>query len=64
MTCPCQNCPERRLVCHDHCPTYLEYHEERLAIREARRHETTLFLYMRDQYFARERSIKAKRPGR
>lgn len=37
MNSPCQNCPERRLVCHDRCPAYMEYHEERVAERAARR---------------------------
>ena len=33
MNCPCQNCPHRMLVCHDHCDEYAEYH----AVLEARR---------------------------
>lgn len=37
MNSPCQNCPERRLVCHDRCPMYLAYHEERVAECAARR---------------------------
>lgn len=36
MRSPCQNCPERRLVCHDRCPVYMEYHEERVAERQER----------------------------
>lgn len=39
MTSSCQNCPERRLVCHDYCDTYLKYHADCLAARAKRRAE-------------------------
>lgn len=31
---PCQNCPYRKLTCHDHCEEYNDYHA---ALVEAKR---------------------------
>ena len=35
MICPCQDCPHRKLMCHDKCEEYLAYHEELLAAKQA-----------------------------
>lgn len=35
--CPCNNCPHRKLVCHDHCEEYLTYHEEKVNAKRANR---------------------------
>lgn len=26
-TCPCQDCPYRKLTCHDQCDDYMAYHD-------------------------------------
>lgn len=61
MTSPCQNCPARRLVCHDYCPAYLEYHEERVQAREANRRESRVTAYVIEQTYRIERRVKVKR---
>lgn len=35
MNCPCQNCPYRKPVCHDHCEDYLEWHDTLIAAKDA-----------------------------
>lgn len=32
---PCQDCPHRKLTCHDRCEEYLEFHD---ALVEAKKH--------------------------
>ena len=27
MQNPCQDCPHRKLTCHDHCSEYTEWHD-------------------------------------
>lgn len=61
MNSPCQNCPERRLVCHDYCPAYLEYHEERIKVREALRKERYAASYLIEQSVRIEKRVRAKR---
>ena len=34
MSSPCQNCPHRKAVCHDHCDEYATYHD---ALVEAKK---------------------------
>lgn len=31
---PCQTCNCRKIVCHDHCEEYLEWHEELVAAKK------------------------------
>lgn len=33
--CPCQDCPERKLTCHDRCDAYLEWHDQLVLAKEA-----------------------------
>lgn len=35
MGCPCQDCPHRKLTCHDHCDEYAEWHDIILTAKEA-----------------------------
>lgn len=35
MTSPCQDCPHRKLYCHDRCDEYLEWHDTILAAKKA-----------------------------
>lgn len=35
MSCPCQNCKSRQLVCHDHCDEYVTWHDELVLAKEA-----------------------------
>lgn len=39
MQCPCQDCPYRKLRCHDRCDEYMTYHDAlvdaKKKIREA-----------------------------
>ena len=35
MKSPCMDCPYRKLICHDRCEPYQEYHEELVAARKA-----------------------------
>lgn len=39
MSSPCQNCPHRKLTCHDRCDEYQAYHnalvEAKKALRKA-----------------------------
>ncbi len=37
MNSPCQNCPYRKLTCHDHCDEYTEWHDVLVTAREALR---------------------------
>ena len=39
MTVPCKDCPDRFPACHDHCPKYKAYKEEREAYKAAKRAE-------------------------
>lgn len=34
MSSPCQNCPHRKAVCHDHCEEFASYHD---ALVEAKK---------------------------
>lgn len=61
MISPCQNCPEHRLVCHDFCPAYLEYHEERVKAREALRKERYATGYLIERSIRIEKRVRAKR---
>lgn len=61
MTSPCQNCPERRLVRHDYCPAYLEYHERGVRIKEQMRKERSVTTYIIAQTTRIERRVRAKR---
>lgn len=61
MPCPCHECPERRLVCHDFCPVYLAYHEERVEAREALRREQPAARYLIEQTIRIEKRLKVKR---
>lgn len=61
MISPCQNCPERRLVCHDYCPAYLEYHEERVKAREVLRKERYASRYLIEQSLRIEKQVRVKR---
>lgn len=58
MNSPCQNCPERRLVCHDRCPAYMAYHEERIVIQQKRREASEFHVYMRKTVYQLKRSKK------
>lgn len=58
MNSPCQNCPERRLVCHDRCPAYMEYHERGLQIKEQMRKDRSVTSYVIEQTM---RVVNAKR---
>lgn len=35
MNCPCQDCPHRKLTCHDHCDEYTEWHDIILTAKES-----------------------------
>ncbi len=35
MGCPCQDCPHRKLTCHDHCGEYADWHDALVAAKEA-----------------------------
>ena len=61
MTCPCRDCPERRLVCHDFCPAYLAYHDERVAAKDALRKDVGVSTYIIDSLYRCERILKIKR---
>lgn len=37
MNSPCQDCPYRKLTCHDHCDEYAEWHDVLVTAREALR---------------------------
>jgi hypothetical protein len=36
MSSPCQNCPDRKLMCHAECKKYKTYQNDRKAISEIR----------------------------
>lgn len=35
MQSPCCECPHRKLTCHDRCPEYLSYNEEKLRAKQS-----------------------------
>lgn len=61
MNSPCQNCAERRLVCHDYCHAYLEYHAERVRAREALQKDRYITSYLIEQSIRIEKRVRAKR---
>lgn len=61
MNSPCQNCTERRLVCHDYCPAYLEYHEEQVRAREALQKDRFITSYLIEQSIRIEKRVRTKR---
>ena len=34
MSSPCQDCPHRKLKCHDRCDEYIEWHDARVEARD------------------------------
>lgn len=62
MTCPCQDCHERRLVCHDHCEAYLAYHEARVAAREKAQRERVAADFLIENMRRRAKIAKARKP--
>lgn len=37
MSSPCQDCPHRKLTCHDRCEEYMAYHDALVAAKDALR---------------------------
>lgn len=58
MFCPCQDCPERRLICHDHCAAYKEYHANLLAAKAALKKANAALDFLTEGYRRKNRRTK------
>ena len=61
MTSPCQDCAERRLVCHDYCPAYLAYNAECVAARKQNMYESIFRSYVIERRVRRDLAAKIRR---
>ena len=62
--CPCQDCPERKLTCHDRCDAYMAYHDALVAAREALKVADSALGLLRDGYFKRKNRYERHRRGK
>lgn len=61
MSSPCQDCPYRKLRCHDRCDEYLEWHD---ALREAKEkvfQAAVAMDYLKEMALKRERKARLSR---
>lgn len=54
MHCPCQDCPERKLTCHDRCAVYMEYHDALVEARESLKKANAALDFLTDGYIRRK----------
>lgn len=47
---PCMNCPHRKLMCHDHCDEYLEWHDELVLAKQAVHTANTAVAMLAENY--------------
>lgn len=55
MSSPCQDCPYRKLTCHDRCEEYMAYHDALVAAKDALRVANMAIGLLKDGYAKRHR---------
>ena len=55
---PCQDCPHRKLTCHDKCDEYLEFHDALVEARKSLRKAQSAIDFLIEA--SRKRAKKAK----
>lgn len=50
MIAPCKDCPNRKVGCHADCKPYLEFAEERQAIRERHKNDVCAAAFVSKAY--------------
>ena len=58
---PCENCPHRKLTCHDRCEEYLTFHAELVAAKDELRKAYNAIDFLIDMYVKREKKAGLKR---
>ena len=61
MSCPCQNCPERKLTCHDRCENYLAWHDDLVAQKISIKGKFDAISYLCEQAAKRENWLRVRR---
>ena len=56
MSSPCQDCPHRKVTCHDRCDDYMEYHDTLLAAKKALKVADKAVSLLADGYANRRRN--------
>lgn len=60
MSSPCQNCPHRKLTCHDRCEEYIAYHDALVAAKDALRVADGAIALLRENYLNRRNNWKRR----
>lgn len=58
MSSPCQDCPHRKLTCHDRCDEYMAYHDALVAAKEALRVADDAIGMLKENYIRRKNHWK------
>ncbi len=53
MSSPCQDCPHRKLTCHDRCDEYMAYHDALVAAKDAVKLANKAVELLADGYYRR-----------
>lgn len=57
---PCQECPYRKLTCHDHCSEYTEWHDALVLAKESVSMANRAIDLLADGYYQRRDAWKKK----
>ena len=60
--CPCRDCPHRKLVCHDHCGEYRQYHDELVVARAEVKKARDAYDFLLDAFLKREKYAHRRKP--
>lgn len=61
MSSPCQNCPYRKLTCHDRCKEYNEYHDALVNAKRKLGEATEAVDFLMKMHQKRERSARIRK---
>lgn len=60
MRSPCQECPHRKLMCHDRCDDYLSWNEALVEARMALRKASDAVDFLAEMAKKREKKARTK----
>lgn len=64
MHSPCENCPERKLMCHDKCENYMAWHDDLVAQKIALKGKFDALSYLCEQAAKRDAWLHSRHSKR